>query len=54
MLLCSTVSHACPMQDILDSNNWTLAMLYERYDLVLHMESCAFDTPFYSTGKVIG
>lgn len=36
-------------QDILDSYNWSKDKLYSRYDLILHLETTAFDTPFYST-----
>lgn len=36
-------------QDILDRYNWSLDKLYSRYDLIIHLETTAFDTPFYST-----
>lgn len=38
-------------QDILDHNQWTMEHLYARYDMVIHLESAAFDTPYYSTGN---
>ena len=40
-------------QDILDSYNWSRDKLYSRYDLVIHLETTAFDTPFYSTSNNI-
>ena len=38
-------------QDILDRYNWSRDKLYSRYDLVIHLETTAFDTPFYSTAN---